>query len=586
MSHEQVLDLDDPRCYNPRLAGAKASWLARGRHQGLSVLPGVVVTADVSMPALQHGAETLALRGSGGARLEVGQFHLGSPLLARVTQACAGFGPALAVRSSSVLEGAGEWSGAFASYVDVGLQEIEKAIAGCWASAFTVSTLERFEAVGRQPVTAPMAVLIQPLIRPEYGGVARLDQNGDVEIIGIKGSPAPLVQGWESGVRVVVAASDEIAASDDAIAYLGLDLITEVTRQLRAAHRLTAANHCEWGLAEGRLSLLQLARHTFTSRPAGGPDRRPHRAAGSGPGDPHSLDPRLIDLARLARRYPGPLGETLVLAWAAADPSLVIETLAWSATELPAHDDPDDPVEALHLAAREAAILTAETWQMPDPMAAARAASILRQARGNHPEAAVDCLAGLRIPDPERAARVLHLLAIVQRAIDEGRPGGSRWNWHQPIDRLGSILRGETQQDASQSPVQRIGIDRWEPFQAAVVESVGTGHQGTPASPGIGCGRLCFIAGPDQVDDFRPRDIVVTTTPIPNLAPLLWVAAGLVTISGSPAAHLFESARSLNVPAVCSLDLAGSLGVDLAATTGQFAVAVDGSRGVVFTSQW
>jgi hypothetical protein len=223
---------------------------------------------------------------------------------------------------------------------------------------------------------------------------------------------------------------------------------------------------------------------------------------------------------------------------------------------------------------------------MPEPMAAARAASVLRQARGNHPESALDCLAGLRIPDPERAARVLHLLAIVHGAIDEARPGGSRWNWHQPIDRLGSILRGETQQDVSQSPVKRIGIDRWEPFQAAVVESFGTRHQGTPASPGVGCGRLCYIAGPGQLDDFRPRDVVVTTTPIPNLAPLLWDAAGLVAISGSPAAHLFESARSLNVPAVCSLDLAGGLGVELTAATGRFVVAVDGSRGVAFTSDW
>jgi pyruvate,water dikinase len=119
-----------------------------------------------------------------------------------------------------------------------------------------------------------------------------------------------------------------------------------------------------------------------------------------------------------------------------------------------------------------------------------------------------------------------------------------------------------------------------------VVESFGTRHQGTPASPGLGCGRLCYIAGPGQLDDFRPRDIVVTTTPVPNLAPLLWDAAGLVTISGSPAAHLFESARSLNVPAVCSLDLSGSLGVELTAATGRFAVAVDGNRGVAFTSEW
>lgn len=581
MRHEQVLDLDDPGCSNSRLTGGKASWLARGRHQGLSVLPGVVLVADVSLPALRLGAATLTTRGSGGARLEVGRFPVDSTLLARIAQASADFGPALAVRSSSVLEGEGEWSGAFASYVDVGPQELGKAIAGCWASAFTVSTLERFEAADLEPFAAPMAVLIQPLIRPDYGGVARLNVNDEVEVIGIKGSPAPLVQGWEAGVRAVIAHGDEIVASDDAVAYLGLDLIKEVTRQLRAADLLTGANHCEWGFTDGRLFLLQLGRRDLTSRAADGRELRDHRSA-----DSRFVDPRLQDLARLARRYPGPLGEALVLAWAAADPPLVIDSLAWS-TAAPLDDDyRDDPVAALNLAAREAAALTAETWQMPEPMAAVRAASILRQARGSRPEPALDCLAELRIPDPERAARVLNLLAIAQRAIDEGRHSGSPWNWHQPVDRLRSILRGQVPPDARQSSVRRIGIDRWEPFQAAIVESFGTAHPGISASPGIGCGRLCYIAGPDQVDDFRPRDVVVTSNPVPNLAPLLWDAAGLVTISGSPAAHLFESARSLNVPAVCSVELADSLEAELATATGRFAVAVDGDRGIAFTSEW
>jgi hypothetical protein len=464
--------------------------------------------------------------------------------------------------------------------MDVAPGEIEKAITGCWASAFTLATLERFAAAGLEPVAAPMAVLIQPLIRPEYGGVARFDDTDELEIVGIKGSPAPLVQGWEPGVRAVAGPGGEFADADDAVAYLGHDLITEVARQLRAAHRSTEANTCEWGFADGRLWLLQLGRRLPGPRPGPGRVRETDR----GLADSRLTDPRLIDLGRLARRYPGPLGEALVLSWAAADPAPVIE--ASRAPMTGQNDDPVDPVAALHLAAKEAAALTAATWQMPEPMAAARAAAVLRQARGNHPEAALDCLAGLTRPDREGAARVLHLLAIVRRAIEEVRPNGWSENWHQPIERLGSILRGETQRDAQRSSVKRTGTDRWEPFQAAVVESFGTEHRGIPASPGIGCGRLCFIAGPEQVEDFRPRDVVVTINPVPNLAPLLWDAAGLITISGSPAAHLFESARSLNVPAVCWLDFSHSLGVDVATATGRFAAAIDGNRGLVFTSDW
>ena len=575
MSNELVLDLDDPRCADPQQAGAKAAWLARGRQRGLAVLPGVVVAAGVSVPALKRGIETLARRGSGGARLEVGQFPVDDTVLTRVARAASAFGQALVVRSSNVLEGEGEWSGAFASYVDVAPAEIGKAIAGCWASAFTVSTLERFAALGLEPTAAPMAVLIQPLLRPEYGGVARLHQNDEVEVVGIKGSPAPLLQGWETGVRVLAAPGGELAGPDDAIAYLGLDLIKEVVGQLRAAHRLTHADHCEWGWADGRLSLLQLGRSPGTSRRSD-----PARRGGGGPSRP--VDQRLLPLARLARRYPGPLGEALVLAWAAADPALVIEPAPMSG---PA-PDPVDLVAGLQFAQREAALLTAETWRMPEPMAAARAASVLRQARGSHPERALDCLAALRIPDRDRALLVLQRLEQVQKAIDDCRPGGSRWLWHQSIGRVESILRGETRRDGLQSSIERIGVDRWEPFQAAVVESFGTKHQGAPASPGVGSGRLCYVAGPEQVDEFRPRDIVVATNPVPNLAPLLWDAAGLVTTSGSPAAHLFEAARSLNVPAVCSVDLAGPPGMDLTAATGRFAVAIDGSRGVVFTSDW
>jgi phosphoenolpyruvate-protein kinase (PTS system EI component) len=49
----------------------------------------------------------------------------------------------------------------------------------------------------------------------------------------------------------------------------------------------------------------------------------------------------------------------------------------------------------------------------------------------------------------------------------------------------------------------------------------------------------------------------------------------LVTESGSPAAHLFESARSLGVPAVC--------GVSSGETDDEI-VAVDGYSGVVSTT--
>ena len=64
-----------------------------------------------------------------------------------------------------------------------------------------------------------------------------------------------------------------------------------------------------------------------------------------------------------------------------------------------------------------------------------------------------------------------------------------------------------------------------------------------------------------------------TGQPVPNLAPLLWDAAAIVTETGSPAAHLFESARALRVPAVCGVTI----------PPGDWIVAGDGQAGVVAT---
>jgi phosphoenolpyruvate-protein kinase (PTS system EI component) len=72
---------------------------------------------------------------------------------------------------------------------------------------------------------------------------------------------------------------------------------------------------------------------------------------------------------------------------------------------------------------------------------------------------------------------------------------------------------------------------------------------------------------------FSTRAVIDAPQPLPNLAPLLWDAAGLVTSAGSPAAHLFESARALGIPAVCGVELDGN---------GEI-VAIDGHQGVVAT---
>ena len=100
------------------------------------------------------------------------------------------------------------------------------------------------------------------------------------------------------------------------------------------------------------------------------------------------------------------------------------------------------------------------------------------------------------------------------------------------------------------------------------------GSRVSGASPGIGAGVSTGKYPPDGfAANYWPRAMIVASQPIPNLAPLLWDAAGLVTESGSSAAHLFESARALRVPAVCGVSL----------PPGEQIVAVDGQDGIVST---
>ena len=141
------------------------------------------------------------------------------------------------------------------------------------------------------------------------------------------------------------------------------------------------------------------------------------------------------------------------------------------------------------------------------------------------------------------------MLGIIKRLGEVlGDPHGV---WYHTVDELAEIVAGRT------SPVRgRVGRDRWEPFLAGVAALGGEARTGIGASGGIGAGRLVWVSSPTAVDHVRPRDVIVVQYPLPNFAPLLWDAAGLVALGGAPSAHLMEVARSLTVPAVvgCPVD--------------------------------
>jgi hypothetical protein len=282
---------------------------------------------------------------------------------------------------------------------------------------------------------------------------------------------------------------------------------------LHQARAALGANRCEWGLDE-RVWLMQLAEDEAPIQP---PSTLSYPA-----------DPDLVPIARVVVRVGSRLGDELILPWALGG----LPTAEPHAGNLP-HD-------AMALAFQMRDSLTSEVWGLPAEQALASARACMTTLLGPDPLPALEVVGNLRPPDPEPAAS---LWALVQR-LERDDPGSRR------------------------------GIGRWEPFVASVVLSAGTRRQGVGASPGIGAGVSTGKYPPDGFGtNYRPRAVIVASQPIPNLAPLLWDAAGLVTESGSSAAHLFESARALKVPAVCGVSL----------PPGEQIVAVDGHDGIVST---
>jgi phosphohistidine swiveling domain-containing protein len=254
---------------------------------------------------------------------------------------------------------------------------------------------------------------------------------------------------------------------------------------------------------------------------------------------PDGLDhPMALRLARLAVRFPGELGDRLVLGWACAggwDERAGTSVTAAGGSE----------------AERRAAELTARAWNLPVDEARAAAARTLAAARGPAPQDALRRLAELSPVPAVQAAEVLALVAGVQERADRSAPART------------APPRGA-----------------WEPFVYGAVRAHGERLDGVAAAPGIGAGAVQVVTNPHSSRISAHRPVLVAARPLPGLAPMMWGAAGLVTGSGSPAAHLLEVAHSLRVPAVvgCPLDDR----VAALAAGGTMIAAVDGAAGAVY----
>jgi phosphoenolpyruvate synthase/pyruvate phosphate dikinase len=288
--------------------GAKAARLSAALRAGFPVLPGWVVPAAESRPAIRAAAAVLrGGRPAAGRRAVLS--HPPDPALAgELREAATRLGGRVIVRSSSPLEADPRWSGAFSTVAGVGPDEVMTAVRSCWASAFAVDPLTRLGSCGLPLEALELGVLLQPEISPTAGGVARVVRPapggrparvdpptpggeaagmsrpapggpGCVEVVvaGVEGHPGPLLAGWADGASARVSLPG-LAADGSLLDLLGRDLVISVARLAAGAHRCLGDETIEWAVQDGQVWLLQ-------SRPAqpAPADPRPGLASAGAP---------------------------------------------------------------------------------------------------------------------------------------------------------------------------------------------------------------------------------------------------------------------------------------------------------------
>jgi phosphohistidine swiveling domain-containing protein len=542
-----LLTLGDLRTRDPAVAGAKAAGLANATARGLPVEPGVVVPIAALLPATTAGRRMLG-RSAAAARLAVAGARIDHATLDALRAVCTGFRHGAIVRSSSPLERDPRWSGAFATYHEVGLDDLPAALLGCVASLFSSDALARARQMGLPPADLSVAALIQPWLPLDGGGTASVAADDDVTVRGVHGDPVTLVSGHAQGWRATVAAHGGIGG--DPPGGFAPDVVSAVADLARRVHHELGDGEIEWGSVDGEIRLLQVRRSVAVRAPAS--------SLGEPPRPPTSVERRL---AKLAQRFPGPVGELAVLSWGVAlDETIDSAPIAVT-----------DPAVAYAEIIDAAAELRAHVWRTDRETAGRRWAEAARLTLAGDPRASETlALDRLRRPDPAVAAT---LVGSIRGLADALVAGGALPHpeaiWRVTLHDL---------ELASRDPGRRVAIpqgpDRWEPLVASVVVAEGQRSVGVAVSPGVGVGPAHpLVEGAGRPG---PRAVLFASRPVPQIAPLLWGSAGLVTTEGSEGAHLFEVARSLGVPAVTSL----CLSEPGAAAPGSL-VAVDGDRGVI-----
>src|ERR671911_185926 len=287
-----VVELDDEAARDPALTGGKSAALARAAAAGLATLPGVVLTTAFS-DAVDGGAEVAS-----------------HPAVKEAFELAGGDERSLVARSSSVVEDMAESSMAGQFDSIIGIDGFVAAVAA------VLDSRERAGATDQ-----PIAVLVQPLIEPMFGGVMfgvdPVSGRSDRRVVtAVRGGPEPLVSGEVDGSRFVLDPSTGKVLDFDANDGPKLerdDLKHLVALSAQVASVFGGPQDVEWAIAtDKKLWLLQ-------SRPVTTEVRGVPRGPIYGPGP-------------VAETFPSPLTELENDLWVPPLREAVCEAVVLSGT--------------------------------------------------------------------------------------------------------------------------------------------------------------------------------------------------------------------------------------------------------------
>ena len=120
--------------------------------------------------------------------------------------------------------------------------------------------------------------------------------------------------------------------------------------------------------------------------------------------------------------------------------------------------------------------------------------------------------------------------------------------------------------------------------EETVVEATTTERKivvkGLPASPGKAAGRAHVIENPEDIDDFKEGEILVTTMTAPDWVPAMKKAKAIVTDAGGMTCHASIVSRELGIPCIVGTK-SRSEEATKTITDGQM-ITVDATNGIVY----